>query len=124
MFCKKRRDIIEGCGKVERGVRNINFKTMTKVISFIIELIYWLQFFISPVILGSLIGLYIYNKNENLLWLSILIETICVILGIWYAERTRKRHGNSRYAARVNATPDIWPDEYPEEIEARENKKK
>ncbi|MEO8116151.1 MAG: hypothetical protein ABI653_00800 [Bacteroidota bacterium] len=96
---------------------------MTKVISFIIELIYWLQFFITPVILGGLIGLYIYNKNENLLWLSILIETICVILGIWYAERTRKQHGNSRYAARINATPDIWPDEYPEEIEERENKR-
>ena len=41
-------------------------------------------------------------------------------MGIVYAERVRRKHGASRYMAKRLATPDIWPDEYPKEIEARE----
>lgn len=95
---------------------------MKKILSFIIESIFWVQFFITPVGIGGLIALLIYISNEKLLWLSIVIVAICVILGVWYAERVRRRHGASRYAARIRATPDIWPDEYPEEIEAREKR--
>ena len=96
---------------------------MKKILSFIIESIFWVQCFITPIGIGGLIALFIYISNEKLLWLSIVIVAICVILGVWYAERVRRRHGTSRYAARIRATPDIWPDEYPEEIEAREKKR-
>jgi hypothetical protein len=55
---------------------------------------------------------------------SIVIIAISAIIGVWYAERVRRKHGTSRYASRIIATPDIWPDEYPEEIEERERSEK
>ncbi len=83
-----------------------------------------MQFFITPVGLGGLIALFIYSSNEKLLWLSIVIASISVILGVLYAERIRRKHGTSRYASKILSTPDIWPDEYPEEIKAREKESK
>ena len=96
---------------------------MKKIFSFIVESIFWLQFFITPIGIGGLIALFIYISNENLLWLSIAIVAICVVLGVWYAEKIKRKHGTSRYAAKRIATPDIWPDEYPEEIEARKKER-
>lgn len=93
---------------------------MFKFLGFFVEVIFWLQFFIGPVIVGGLIGLFIYARNGNLLWLSILLCVIGIIGGIVYAEWVRRNKGASRYAAKIRATPDVWPDEYPEEIEGRE----
>jgi hypothetical protein len=93
---------------------------MKKILSALVETISWIQFFITPIGIGALIAVFIYLGNENLLWLSITIISISVVMGIWYAERVRRKHGNSRYASRIDGTPDIWPDEYPEEIEAGE----
>lgn len=97
---------------------------MKKVLSFIIESIFWLQFFITPVGIGALIAVFIYISNEKLLWLSIVVLGMSIVLGVWYAERTRRRHGSSRYASKRIATPDIWPDEFEEEIEVKEKKGK
>ncbi len=91
---------------------------MRKILSTFIESIFWIQFFITPLGMGGLIAVFIYIGNEKLLWLSITITIISAILGILYAERVRRKHGASRYASRGIATPDIWADEYPEEIEA------
>lgn len=95
---------------------------MKKILSFFIEAVFWFQFFITPLIVCALIGVFIYIKNERLLWLSITLTFLGAIGGVIYAERVRRRHGTSRYAARISATPDIWPDQYPEEIEAREKR--
>jgi len=96
---------------------------MKKILSFLIETIFWIQFFITPLGIGALIAIFIYISNEKLLWLSITITAISAILGVVYAERVRRKKGTSRYASRIIGTPDIWPDEYPEEIEAREKEK-
>lgn len=93
---------------------------MKKVLSFIIESIFWLQIFFAPVGIGGLIALFIYIGNQKLLWLSITIAAASIVIGVIYAERVRRKHGTSRYASKIIGTPDIWPDEYPEEIEARE----
>jgi len=92
---------------------------MKKIFSFFVESIFWVQLFLTPVGIAGLIALFIYIGNERLLWLSITIIVISIIIGILYAERVRKKHGTSRYASKIHGTPDIWPDEYPEEIEAR-----
>lgn len=93
---------------------------MKKVLSFFIESIFWIQLFFAPVGIGGLVALFIYIGNQKLLWLSILIAAASVITGVVYAESVRRKHGTSRYASKIIGTPDIWPDEYPEEIEARE----
>jgi hypothetical protein len=92
---------------------------MKKILSFIIESVFWLQLFFTPVIIGGLTGLFIYIANENLLWLTITILSVSVVLGFLYAEKIRKKYGTSRYVSKGIGTPDIWPDEYPEEIAAR-----
>ncbi|MCB0716652.1 MAG: hypothetical protein KDC06_11650 [Chitinophagaceae bacterium] len=92
---------------------------MQKIFHALIEVFYWVTIFLSPFIIGAGIGLVIYIKNENLSWLSIMIASIGAIIGGMVAERIRKKYGCSRYVGRILATPDIWPDEYPEEIEAR-----
>lgn len=97
---------------------------MKKVLSFFIESVFWIQLFFAPVGIGGLIALFIYIGNQKLLWLSITIATASIVIGIVYAERVRKKYGTSRYASKIIGTPDIWPDEYPEEIEAREKKRK
>ena len=96
---------------------------MKKIFSILIETVFWIQFFITPLGIGGLIAVFIYISNQKLLWLSIAITVISAILGVVYAERVRRKKGTSRYASRIIGTPDIWPDEYPEEIEAREKEK-
>ena len=90
---------------------------MRRIFSILIETIFWLQFFITPVGLGALIGIFIYIGNKRLLWLSIIIMSISVVIGVLYAERVRRKHGASRYASRILSTPDIWPDDIAEDIE-------
>jgi uncharacterized membrane protein YfcA len=97
---------------------------LKKILSLFIETVFWVQLFITPLGIGALIAIFIYISNEKLLWLSIVIMAISAIIGVWYAERVRRKHGTSRYASRIIATPDIWPDEYPEEIEERERSEK
>ncbi len=93
---------------------------MKKVLSSFIESVFWIQLFFAPAGIGGLIALFIYIGNQKLLWLSITIAAASIVIGIIYAERVRRKHGTSRYASKIIGTPDIWPDEYPEEIEARE----
>ncbi|MBS1759292.1 MAG: hypothetical protein JST23_04130 [Bacteroidetes bacterium] len=96
---------------------------MKKILSFFIESVFWIQLFFAPVGIGGLIALFIYIGNQKLLWLSIIIAAASIVIGIVYAERVRRKHGTSRYASKIIGTPDIWPDEYPEEIEAREKER-
>jgi len=99
---------------------SVTVATMRKFFSLFIKTVFWIQLFISPIGIGSLIALFVYLGNPQLLWLSITIVVVSIVIGIVYAERVRKKHGTSRYAAKIISTPDIWPDEYPEEIEAKE----
>ncbi|MES1222370.1 MAG: hypothetical protein ABUT20_43150 [Bacteroidota bacterium] len=92
---------------------------MRKIFDVIIEIIFWIAIWASPSLVSFAIGVLIYIKNENLLWLSIIILSIGFILGIFFAERIRKKYGCTRYMAKILATPDFWPDETPEEINAR-----
>jgi hypothetical protein len=95
---------------------------MKKVFEVFVEIIYWIAIFASPFLLSLAIGVGIYFSNEKLLWLSIVIVSIGFLLGIYFAERVRRKVGCARFIARILATPDYWPDEYPKEIDARNKK--
>jgi hypothetical protein len=86
---------------------------LKKVFSFFVETIFWVQLFLAPVGIGGLVALLIYLGNQYLLWLSIVVISISVIIGIAYAERVRRRRGTSRYIGKRLGTPDLWSDEYP-----------
>jgi hypothetical protein len=73
----------------------------------LVELIYWLQIFLSPFILLNFLGIYIYLSNKKLLWLSILVGILGCVLGLYFAERIRKRIGTSSFMAKNHHTDDV-----------------
>ena len=79
---------------------------MRKLFHIFVESIFWLQLFLVPVLAGGVIAVVIFISNENLLWLSIAIAAISIIVGVIYAERIRRKHGTSRYLARIMSTGD------------------
>lgn len=78
---------------------------MKKIFEILIEVIYWIAIFASPVLLSLFIGIVICINNEKLLWLSICICSIGIIFGIFLAERIRKKYGCARYIARILGGP-------------------
>ena len=73
----------------------------------LVEIYYWLRIFLSPFILLNALGIYIYWSNENLWWLSSLLVLLGSALGIYFAERIRKRKGTSLFMAEINHTNDV-----------------
>jgi hypothetical protein len=71
------------------------------------ELYYWLRIFLSPFILLNALGIYIYWSNEKLWWLSILIGLLGCVLGLYFAERIRKRLGTSQFMSEIHHTDDV-----------------
>lgn len=85
---------------------------MQRVLKFLTESVFWIQVFISPFILFSIVGVVVYVYQPKLLWLSALLLLLGIVVGIIWAERVRKRAGTSRYIGRIRETPDIWPTDY------------
>lgn len=73
----------------------------------LVEFYYWLRIFLSPFILLNAIGIYIYWSKENLWWLFILLCLLGSALGIYFAERIRKRKGTSQFIAEIHHTNDV-----------------
>ncbi len=73
----------------------------------IVELYYWLRIFLSPFILLNALGIYIYWSKENLWWLSILLGLLGCGLGLYFAERIRKRKGTSQFMSEIYHTDDV-----------------
>jgi hypothetical protein len=84
-----------------------------RIFDIAIEMIYWVLIAASPFLFSCLIAGIIFFADQGLVWLSMLIVAIGLILG---------KYGCARYVAKILATPDIWPDDLPEE--SKENKKK
>jgi hypothetical protein len=74
-----------------------------KFIAKIIELIYWLQLFISPTALLGFIGFLLYNvmKNQAGLYLFFALLATGAIIGFYFAERIRRREGCSIFMGRI-----------------------
>ena len=74
---------------------------MHKIFNALIEVFYWLTLFGCPFLITGVIALVIYIKNEDLLWLSIIIISIGTLAGILFAERIRKKYGCSDYVGKI-----------------------
>ncbi|KAB2916125.1 MAG: hypothetical protein F9K23_08425 [Bacteroidetes bacterium] len=78
-----------------------------KFFKWIIESIFWLMIFFSPVLIFTLISIFIYAENKDLIWFCLLLISIGVCLGILYAEKVRKKYGCSTYMGRLLRTPEL-----------------
>ena len=76
----------------------------------LVNILGWLQIFISPVLISIIIGVVVYfSFDKSLLGLifGISILILGIIVGIFFAERVRKRIGIDYFNAQIMATPDI-----------------
>lgn len=72
----------------------------------LIELIYWIKIFLSPIFLSILIIFILSTKYSYSNW-YLLFFIPSIIIGIKLAERARKKYGTSNYFAKPINTPDI-----------------
>jgi ABC-type bacteriocin/lantibiotic exporter with double-glycine peptidase domain len=84
---------------------------MKKIFQVIIEAIFWLGIFLSPLLISLIFAAILYFSNASLLWLSIAIATLGLFAGVLFAERIRRKYGCTRFMSRIISTPDIWPTE-------------
>jgi positive regulator of sigma E activity len=82
---------------------------MNKIFFGVIEIIFWIAIFLSPLLIGIAIAFIIFLNATKLEWLSIIFISLGFVTGIIFAERVRRKYGCTRYMSRLLATPDIWP---------------
>lgn len=87
---------------------------MKRVFYFVIESIFWFAIFLSPMLFFGIMAAIIYSNIKEIFW-AVLVLLIGFMLGVLWAEHIRKKYGCSRYISKILSTPDIWPDESPEE---------
>jgi hypothetical protein len=73
----------------------------------LLELIYWIKIFLSPFLILVAIGWVVYVYDQNFLWISVLLGITGTILGVFWAERVRRRTGTAQYMAKIYHTDDI-----------------
>ena len=78
-----------------------------KLFMFLINTIYWLWLFIVPSGIFSFIGYWIYLKDSSNIAYSIILSVTGITLGIYLAERVRKKYGLSNFFGRISESPDI-----------------
>ncbi len=82
---------------------------MQKIFHLIIEIVSSFQLVLSPLLIGSFIGLvvYCYDPSETRLVLAILIGLAGLIVGIMWAVSISKKEGASHFMSRIMATPEL-----------------
>jgi len=84
---------------------------MNKIFHFLIELIFWIAIFASPVLVSAAIAAYVYFSNARLFWLSIVFCSVGVLLGAFVAEKIRRKYGCAKYISKILGSPDVLHDE-------------
>lgn len=73
----------------------------------LVELIYWIRFFLSPFLVAAFLALVIYTHDKRFLWLAILLLLTGAVVGSIVAERIRRKHGTTHYAGKIHETNDV-----------------
>ena len=82
---------------------------MNKLFHAIVEIIFWIAIFSSPLLIGLALAFILYLNAPKLAWLSIGIAGLGVLAGILFAERVRRKYGCTNYMSRLISTPDFGP---------------
>ncbi len=77
-----------------------------KFINFITEAFYWLQIFLSPTLIGGLIAFIVYHKIPGTagMVLTVAIGFCGAGLGVYFAERIRRKTGCAIFMSSLIAT--------------------
>lgn len=84
---------------------------MNRLFHIIMEVIYWVFIFLSPVILSGIIGYITFANFDIPITALYICLSIGTILGVLLAEYIRRVYGCVSFWSRILSTPDIWPTE-------------
>lgn len=73
------------------------------------EIVGWIQIVASPLLLGAIIGAFIYfsDPTTTRLVIGIVITSIGLIIGAIFATRVWKKSGTMHFLSRISATPEL-----------------
>ena len=77
-----------------------------KILEAIPEIANWFLIFISPTLIGAILGFLIalwLGGNPGLI-VGIIISIIGIIIGVKFAERARKKEGTNNFMTRLSST--------------------
>ena len=82
---------------------------MHRFLHYFAEVIGWIQIVLSPVLISCLIACLVYfpNQSNTRLVISILIILLGFIIGVYFANKIRKKQGTVAYLSKLSETPDI-----------------
>lgn len=83
---------------------------MIKVLAKIIEVFGWLRIMASPLLIGLVIGVIIYDYNQNITGaiISISVAILGLIIGIiWATKVWKSKQGTIQFLSRIMATPEL-----------------
>ena len=71
------------------------------------NIVSWIIIFISVILFFSIISFIIYFSNNSLLFLSIIIEIIGIIIGVFIAEYVRRKYGCPYFLGMIRDNPEL-----------------
>jgi hypothetical protein len=77
----------------------------------LMEVVYWIQIFISPVLVSAIIAAIVYFNNTNNYLSAIGILVLGVILGVFFAERVRRKSGTATFMGREKGNSEFMKDD-------------
>ena len=82
---------------------------MNRIFHTVIEVIFWIAIFGSPMLGGISVAFLIFLSWPDMEWLSIVFVGLGFVVGIVFAERVRRKYGCTRFMSRLLSTPDVSP---------------
>lgn len=80
----------------------------------IVDGVAWIKIFISPYLVGLIIGAYLWLSNENNDLMQIValgVVALGIAGGIIWAERVRKKQGTQEFVSTIYRTPELEKEE-------------
>lgn len=86
-------------------VPDLNTAAM-KIFMFFVNAVYWLHLFIVPVMVFSFAAFWIYAKDDSNMVYALLLVLAGILLGIFIAEKVRRKYGLSNFFGGMASTAD------------------
>lgn len=80
----------------------------------IFDSIAWIKIFISPFLVGAISGTLLWMAGEDMMFklASVACFSLGTVLGVFFAEKIRKKTGTQEFDARIYRTPETEKEKY------------
>jgi hypothetical protein len=80
---------------------------MTKLVMWLIRILFWLQAFAAPLLLFGLLSIFVYNDGKHNKGLAIVLLVSGVVAGTILAEWIRRKYGPEAFFANIYNSNDL-----------------